>query len=78
MRDEARCYIQPFPASGMVLGTHFKFEQLAQAAYILCERAGCDMKTFDYEGVIEDWINPVTKQRERAHFWSALRKTHSL
>lgn len=51
---------------------HINLDLLHIAAKITCERAGCEMKTFEYHGIIEAGPRPGESEGRRAHLWSAL------
>ena len=73
MSHERFAFVVRSPASGKILDMQFSFEDMSRAAYAKCEMAGCDMKTFDYEGVVDDCLGARGDARERMHVWSALR-----
>ena len=74
MSDEQRAYIVRYPVGAEYLGHPIEFHFLARAAETLCGLAGCDLKTFDYEGIVEAGPRPGESAGQRTHVWSALRK----
>lgn len=67
--DEPDIYFIPYPVE---TGRHVPIELLHEAAAIEARRNKCQMKTFEYHGIIEGAPLPGKTERHRAHLWSAL------
>lgn len=74
-RDEPDIFFVKYPVGLAYLGKPIEFHTLTQAAVVLCERAKCDMRTFEYHGVIEAGPRPGKPEGERSHLWSAMERT---
>ncbi len=68
---EPDIYFVKYPVE---LGKHVPMEILHQAAAIHAQRKGCEMKTFEYHGIIHAGPAPHLGKPEGhdAHLWSAL------
>ncbi len=73
MDKESDVFVIGYPVDATYLGQPFPFHTQAMAARIICERAGCNMKTFDYEGIVDAAPRPGETEGKRNHVWSALR-----
>lgn len=70
--NEPDIYFVKYPTDVLFLGKPIELNILGRAAHHLCQHAGCDMRTFEYHGVVDAGPRPGEAEGRRAHLWSAM------